>query len=106
MVGLLGCDCTLLGHAELLINQHPQVLLLRAALNPLSAQAVVVLGIALTHVQNLALDLVELHEVRTGPLLKPAEVQVDGTSCSSLTHQRCNPVLKRPPNLSGMICPY
>ena len=32
MVDLLGCECTLLGHIELLVNQHPQVLLLMAAL--------------------------------------------------------------------------
>jgi len=42
MVGLLGCECTLPGHVELLINQHPQVLLLRAALNPFSTQPVFV----------------------------------------------------------------
>jgi len=40
VVGLLGHECTLPGHAELLINQHSQVLLLRAALNPFSAQPV------------------------------------------------------------------
>ena len=39
-VGLLGSECTLPGHAELLFNQHPQVLLLRVALNPFSAQTV------------------------------------------------------------------
>ncbi|XP_075025338.1 NAD-dependent protein deacetylase sirtuin-7 isoform X2 [Calonectris borealis] len=44
MVGFLGCKRTLPGHAELVINQHPQVLLLRAALNPFSTQPVIVLG--------------------------------------------------------------
>ncbi|KAK4827142.1 LOW QUALITY PROTEIN: hypothetical protein QYF61_014736 [Mycteria americana] len=63
----LGCKHTLPGHGELLINQHPQVLLLRAALNPFSTQPVFVLGIALTHVQDLALGLVELYGVRIGP---------------------------------------
>ena len=77
-VGLLDCERTLLGHVELLINQHPQVLLLRVALNPFSAQPVVVLVIALTHVQDLALGLVDLHEVRMGPLLKPVKVSLDG----------------------------
>jgi len=76
-VGFLGCEHTLAGHAELLINQHPQVLLLRAALNPFSAQPVFVLGIALTHVQDLAHGLVEPHEVRTGPALKPVQVPLD-----------------------------
>ncbi|KAK4813670.1 hypothetical protein QYF61_017637, partial [Mycteria americana] len=49
-----------------------------AALNPFSAQPVFVLGIALTHVQDLALDLVELHEIRTDPPLKPVKVPLDG----------------------------
>jgi len=70
MVGLLGCELTLPARVELLVNQHPQVLLLKASLNPLSAQPVLVLGIALTQVQ----DLVELPEVRTGPLLEPVRV--------------------------------
>ncbi|KAK4818497.1 hypothetical protein QYF61_014227 [Mycteria americana] len=78
MVGFLGCKWTLPGHVELLINQHPQVLLLRAALNPFSAQPVFVLGIAATHVQDLALGLVELHEVHMGPPLKPVKVPLDG----------------------------
>jgi len=66
-VGLLGCRCTLVGHVELLVNQHPQVLLIRATLTPFSAQPAFVLGIALTHAQDLAIGLVELHEVLTGP---------------------------------------
>ncbi|KAK4825967.1 hypothetical protein QYF61_003536 [Mycteria americana] len=78
MAGCLGCKCTLPGYAELLINQHPQVLLLRAAVNPFSTQPVFVLGIALTHVQDLALGLVELHEVCPGPALKPVTVPLDG----------------------------
>ncbi|KAK4822675.1 hypothetical protein QYF61_019042 [Mycteria americana] len=77
-VGLLGCKHTLPGHVELLINQHPWVLLLRAALNPFSAQPVFVLWIAPTHVQDLALGFVELHELHTGPPLKPVKVPLDG----------------------------
>jgi len=60
MVGFLGCKRTLLAHVELLIHQNPQVLLLRAALEPLSVQPVLMFGITLTHVQDLALGLVEL----------------------------------------------
>jgi len=78
MVGSLGCERSLPGHIELLVNQHPQVLLGRAALNPVSAQPVFVLGIALTRVQDLAFGLVELHGGRTGPSLKPVTVPVDG----------------------------
>jgi len=36
--GFLGCKHTLVACAELLIHQYPQVLLLRAALEPLSTQ--------------------------------------------------------------------
>ena len=75
-----GCEHTLLGHVELLINQHLQVLLLRAAFNPFSAQPVFVLGIPPTHVQDLALGLVELHEVRMGLCLKAVQVPLDGIS--------------------------
>ena len=64
--GLLGCERTLPGHVELLVRQHPQVLLGRAAHNPFSAQPVFVLWIALTHVQDLALSLIKLHEFCTG----------------------------------------
>jgi len=52
MVGLLGCERTLPGHADLLINHHHQVLLFRAALNPFSTQPLFVHGIAPTHVQE------------------------------------------------------
>jgi len=68
-----GCEDTLLDRAELFINQHPQVLLLRAALNVLTAQPVFVLGIAPAQVQDLAVGLVELHEVHIDPLLKPVQ---------------------------------
>ena len=47
-VGLLACERTLPGHADLLVNQQPQVLLLRAALNLSSTQPVSVLAIAPT----------------------------------------------------------
>jgi len=67
------------GHAEFLIHQHPKVLL-KAALNPFSAQPVFVLGIAPTHVQDLALGLVEPLEVCMGPLLKPVKVPLDSIS--------------------------
>ncbi|PKU42047.1 hypothetical protein llap_7647 [Limosa lapponica baueri] len=74
IVVFLCCKCTLLA----LINQHLQVLLLRAPLNPFSAQPVFVLEIAPTHMQDLALGLAELHEVHMGLLLKPVEVPLDG----------------------------
>jgi len=76
-VHLLGCECTLQGHVDLLVNQQPQDLL-RAALNPFSAQPAFVLGIAPTHVQDLACVFVELLELCTGPSLKPVKVALDG----------------------------
>jgi len=77
-VGLLGCENTLLAQVQLFIHQYLQDLLGRAALSSFSAQPIFVLGIAPTHVQDLALDLVEFHEVHTGPLLKPVQVPLDG----------------------------
>ncbi|KAM9510117.1 zinc finger protein 131-like isoform 4-T9 [Guaruba guarouba] len=47
-VGFLGWKRTLLAHVKLLINQHPQVLFRRAALNLFSAQPGAVPGIAPT----------------------------------------------------------
>ena len=49
-----------------------------AALNPSSAQPVLVFGIAPTHGQDLGLGFAEAHEVCTGPLLKPVQVPLDG----------------------------
>jgi len=74
-----------LGTTDWLQNEHPQVLLDRVALNPFSTEPVFVLGIALTHLQDLALGLVELHEVRTGPPFKSVEVPLDGIPSLSLS---------------------
>ena len=78
MVGFLGCKHTLLADIKLLINQHPQVLLLRTALNLFSAQPVSVLGIASAQMQALAFGLVEPQEVHTGPPLKLVQAPLDG----------------------------
>ncbi|KAJ7402836.1 hypothetical protein BTVI_83013 [Pitangus sulphuratus] len=59
----------------------------RAALNPLPAQPVLVLGIALTQVQYLALGFVELNEVGTNLPLKLVQVPLDGIP--SLQHVDC-----------------
>ena len=69
---------TLQGHVELLVNQHTQVLLLRASLILFSAQPVFVLEVALTHMQDLALGLVDLYEICMGPPLKPVQLLLDG----------------------------
>ncbi|KAK4816932.1 hypothetical protein QYF61_025428 [Mycteria americana] len=76
--GLLGCKRTLPAHVQLFIHQYPQVRLGRAALNPFIPQPVLILGVAPTQVQNLALILVECHEVHRGPLLELVQVPLDG----------------------------
>jgi len=77
IVGHLGCERTLLHHVELIFNQQSQVLL-RAGLNPCFAKPLFVPGIAPTHVQDLALGLVELHDVHMGPPLKTVRVPLNG----------------------------
>ncbi|KAK4825246.1 hypothetical protein QYF61_025645, partial [Mycteria americana] len=77
-VGLLGCERTLLAHVHLFIHQYPQVLLRRAALSPFIPQPVLILGVAPTQVQDLALGLVEPHDVHTGPLFQLVQVPLDG----------------------------
>ena len=72
-VCFLGCKHALPGWAA-----PPSPSLSRAALNPFSTQPVLILGFAPTHVQDLALSLLELHEVHTGPPLKPVQVPQDG----------------------------
>jgi len=46
-IDLLGCKCMLPAHVESFINQHSEILLLRAALKPFSLQPVSVIGTAL-----------------------------------------------------------
>jgi len=55
-------------HIQFFIHQYHQVLLHRAPLNPFITQSVRILGIALIQVQDLALGLVEHHEVHVGPV--------------------------------------
>ncbi|KAK4806259.1 LOW QUALITY PROTEIN: hypothetical protein QYF61_013403 [Mycteria americana] len=69
------CECTLLSRVQPFIHQYPQVLLCRAALDHIIPQPVLELRIAPT--QDLALGLVELHEVHTGPLLQLVQVPLD-----------------------------
>jgi len=48
------------------------------ALNPFSAQPVFVLGIAPSCMHDPALGLVERHDIRMGPPLKPVQVPLNG----------------------------
>ncbi|KAK4816042.1 hypothetical protein QYF61_011050 [Mycteria americana] len=94
MVGFLGCECTLLAHIQLFTHQYPQVLL-RAAFNPFIPQPVLIPGVTLNQVQDLALGLVEPHKVHMGPLLELVQVPLDGNP--SLRHVNCTTQL-------GVIC--
>lgn len=78
MAGFLGRECTSLAHIEMFLHQYPQVILCGAALNPLVAQAVLMLGIVSTQMQDFAFGLVELLEVCLGPPVKPVKVLPDG----------------------------
>ncbi|KAK4818706.1 hypothetical protein QYF61_017927 [Mycteria americana] len=95
MVGLLGCERTLLAHVQLFIHQYPQVLLRRAALDHIIPQPVLKPRIAPTQVQDPALGLVEPHEVHTGPLLQLIQVSLD--DIPSFWHVNCTTQL-------GVIC--
>ena len=94
-VGLVDCGGTLVVHVQLLISQHPQVLLGMTALNPFISQPVLVSGVALTQVQDPTLGLVEPREVHMGRLLKHVQVPLDGIL--SLRHVDCTTQL-------GVIC--
>jgi len=71
-------ECAQSAHVKLIIHQYPQVLLGRTALNPLIPLPVLIVGVALTPMQDLALGLVEPLEVHTGPFLQLVQVPLDG----------------------------
>ena len=64
---------------QLFIHQYPQVLFHRAAPNPFIPQALLILGLAPTQVQDPALGLVELRDIPMRPLLELAQLPLDGT---------------------------
>jgi len=66
MLGLLGCQRTLLTRNQLFTHRYPQVLLGRAALHPLIPQPVLTPEAAPTQQQDLALCLAERHEIHRG----------------------------------------
>ncbi|KAK4831119.1 LOW QUALITY PROTEIN: hypothetical protein QYF61_015422 [Mycteria americana] len=82
-VGLLSCECTLLAHVQLFIHQYTHVLLCRAAVDPFITQPKP--RIALTQVQDLALGLVEPHEVYRSPVLELVQVPLDGIPSFSVS---------------------
>ncbi|CAM9632888.1 unnamed protein product, partial [Bubo scandiacus] len=87
MIDFLGCECTLLGHDQFFSQKYPQFLHCRAVFNTLIPQSVLILRTAATHVQDLALGLVELNEIYMGSLLKTVKVHLGGIP--SLQHIDC-----------------
>ncbi|PKU45971.1 hypothetical protein llap_3739 [Limosa lapponica baueri] len=59
-VGLLGHLDTLLARVQPAVDQHPQALFCQAALQPLFPKPVALHGVVVTHVQDLALALLNL----------------------------------------------
>ncbi|KAK4825114.1 LOW QUALITY PROTEIN: hypothetical protein QYF61_024005, partial [Mycteria americana] len=72
-IGLLGHLGTLLAHIQVAIDQYAQVLLCRAAFQPLFPKPVALHGVAVTQVQDLALGLVEPHTIGLGPSIQPVQ---------------------------------
>ncbi|PKU40136.1 hypothetical protein llap_9559 [Limosa lapponica baueri] len=77
-VDFLGCKHTVSAHVQLFIHQYSQVLLIMAALSPLIPQPVLIPEVTPTHMQQLALDLVEPHEINMSPLYEFFQVPLDG----------------------------
>jgi len=67
----VGCEGTLLPHVQLANRQYYKVLSGRAVLHPYIPQLVLMAGIAMTQVQDLASAFVEPHKVLLGPLCEP-----------------------------------
>lgn len=61
--GFLGWKCTVPVHAQFIVHQYPQALLHWAAINPFIPLSVLILRIALTRGQDLALGLADPHEI-------------------------------------------
>lgn len=76
-MGASGLSVHIVNPVELLIYQHSQILFPRAAPCSFFAQPMFVLGIALTHMQDLGLGLVELRKVHTDPLLQPVQIPLE-----------------------------
>ncbi|KAK4810597.1 hypothetical protein QYF61_007334 [Mycteria americana] len=73
-IGLLGSLGALLAHIQPAVNQHAQVLFRQAAFQPLFPKPVVLHGVAVAQVQDLALSLVEPHTIGPSPSIQPVQV--------------------------------
>ncbi|KAK4829526.1 hypothetical protein QYF61_005165 [Mycteria americana] len=94
-IGFLGRLGTLLAHIQAAVNQHFQVLLCQAAFQPLFPKPVVLHGVAVAQVQDLALGLVEPHTAGLGPSIQPVQVPLQSL-----------PTLKQinTPTQLGVVC--
>ncbi|KAK4820022.1 hypothetical protein QYF61_017695 [Mycteria americana] len=93
--GLLGHLGTLLAHIQAAVDQHPQVLFLRAAFQPLFPKPVALRGVAVAQVQDPALGLVKPHTIYLIPSIQPVQVPLQ----SLPTLQQINT-----PTQLGVIC--
>ncbi|KAK4815884.1 hypothetical protein QYF61_009935, partial [Mycteria americana] len=73
-IGFLGHLGTLLAHLQPAVHQQPQVLFCLAAFQPLFLKPVVLHGVVVTQVQDLALGLVKPHTIDLGPSIQPVQV--------------------------------
>ncbi|KAK4828526.1 hypothetical protein QYF61_026948 [Mycteria americana] len=94
-IGFLGHLGTLLAHIQPAVNQHPQVLFCQAAFQPLFPKPVVLHGVAVAQVQDLALSLVEPHTIGPSPSIQPVQIPLQ----SLPTFQQTNT-----PTQLGVIC--
>ncbi|KAK4821747.1 hypothetical protein QYF61_000808, partial [Mycteria americana] len=94
-IGFLGHLGTLLAHIQEAVSQHPQVLFCWAAFQPLFPKPVVLHGVAVAQVQDLAFSLVEPHTIDLSPSIQPVQVPLQ----SLPTLQQINT-----PTQLGVIC--
>ncbi|KAK4828223.1 hypothetical protein QYF61_024718 [Mycteria americana] len=94
-VGFLGHLGTLLAHVQPAVNQHPQVLFHRTAVQPLVPKSAALHGVVVTQVQDLALSLVEPHTIGPSPSIQPVQIPLQSL-----------PTLKQiyTPSQFGVIC--
>ena len=67
---ILDCKGTFLSHIQFAIPQFPLTLFSRAVLNSSILWLILIVGVAMTQVQDLVLVFAEPHEVLLGTLLK------------------------------------
>ncbi|XP_050567062.1 uncharacterized protein LOC118250829 [Cygnus atratus] len=77
-LGLLGHEGTLLAHGQPVVHQDPQVLLLRAPLQQVIPQPVLICPVVPSQVQDSTLALIKPHLVSSCPSLQLVQVLLNG----------------------------